>query len=185
MATYSEDILYLQALDNYPYDVEQCIEKLQYVLGSSNHAGAHYLMGRIYAEQMQDYKNAKTYYKTALCLDYEYTPTYYYYAQMLINNSDYEEAKKVLEVGFTLPECDQASLKYLYGIMFEKQEVYKEAKGCFKTAKGLALNNDFRSFMDSELKRVKEKQDALKPKNKKTKTTKKKASKKTSKNKKK
>jgi tetratricopeptide (TPR) repeat protein len=175
----------LQALDNYPYDVEQCIEKLQYVLGSSNHAGAHYLMGRIYAEQMQDYKNAKTYYKTALCLEYEYTPTYYYYAQMLINNSDYEEAKKVLEVGFTLLECDQASLKYLYGIMFEKQEVYKKAKGCFKTAKGLALNNDFRSFMDSELKRVKEKQDALKPKKKKTKTTKKKASKKTSKNKKK
>lgn len=183
MATYSEDILYLQALDNYPYDVEQCIEKLQYVLGSGNHAGAHYLMGRIYAEQMQDYKNAKTYYKTALCLDYEYTPTYYHYAQMLINNSDYQEAKKVLEVGFTLTECDQASLKYLYGIMLEKQEVYKDAKVYFKTAKGLALNNDFRSYMDRELKRIKEKQDALKPKKKKPKTTKKKASKKTSKKK--
>lgn len=181
MATYSEDILYLQALDNYPYDVEQCIEKLQYVLGSSNHAGAHYLMGRIYAEQMQDYKNAKEYYKTALCLDYEYTPTYYYYALMLINNSDYKDAKKVLEVGFTLQECDQASLKYLYGIMLEKQEVYKEAKVYLKVAKNLALNNDLRSYIDNELKRIKEKQEALKPKKK---TFKKKVSKKSSKKKK-
>jgi tetratricopeptide (TPR) repeat protein len=183
MATYSEDILYLQALDNYPYDVEQCIEKLQYVLGSNDHAGAHYLMGRIYDEQMQDYKNAKVYYTTALCLDHEYTPTYYYYASMLINNSDYQEAKKVLEVGFTLPECDQASLHYLYGIMLEKQEAFKATKVYFKTAKRLALNNDFRCYLDNQLKRIKEKQAALKPKKKK-KTSKKKGVKKTSKKKK-
>ena len=66
MATYTNDILFIQALDSYSYDIEQCIEKLQYVLGGNDHAGANNLMGRIYHEQLHDYKNAREYFYSTI-----------------------------------------------------------------------------------------------------------------------
>ena len=79
MATYTNDILFIQALDSYSYDLEQCVEKLQYILGGNDHAGANNLMGRIYHEQLRNFKNAREYYHRALCIDHEYVETYYYY----------------------------------------------------------------------------------------------------------
>jgi len=157
MATYTNDILFIQALDSYSYDLEQCVEKLQYVLGGNDHAGASNLMGRIYHEQLHDYTNAREYYHRALCIDHEYVETYYYYPFLLIDICDYKEATHVLEVGFTLPQTDKARLYYVKAILLEKQEQFKEAKRCLKKSKHLALNNEHRYFVDNQLRRINEK----------------------------
>lgn len=157
MATYTNDILFIQALDSYPYDLEQCIEKLQYVLGGNDHAGASNLMGRIYHEKLNDYKNAREYYHRALCIDHEYVETYYYYPFLLIDVCDYAEAEHVLEVGFSLVQTDKARLHYIKAILLEKKEAFKPAKTSLKKSKHLALNNDHRCFIDNQLKRINEK----------------------------
>lgn len=162
MATYTNDILFIQALDSYSYDLEQCIEKLQYVLGGNDHAGASNLMGRIYHEKLHDYKNAREYYHRALCIDHEYVETYYYYPFLLIDVCDYAEAEHVLEVGFSLVQTDKARLHYIKAILLEKKEQFKEAKKCLKKSKHVSLNNDHRYFIDNQLKRVNEKLKVIK-----------------------
>lgn len=157
MATYTNDILFIQALDSYSYDLEQCMEKLQYVLGGNDHAGANNLMGRIYHERLNDYASAREYYHQALRIDHEYVETYYYYSLLLIDVCDYKEALHVLEVGFSLAQTDKARLNYAQAILLEKQEQFKEAKKHLKKSKHLALNNDHRYFVDNQLRRVNEK----------------------------
>ncbi|MDY8138753.1 hypothetical protein [Aquimarina sp. 2201CG5-10] len=175
MAIDTQEVLYIQALDNYPYDIEQCIEKLQYVIGANNnHVGAHYLMGRIYKEQLDDYKNATYHFQMALHLDHTFTPTYYYYAELLILLSKYQEAEKVLDVGITIPGSDKACLEFLKGILYEKYEMYTTAKSYFEKAKHSALNNDFRRSMDGEINRIKSKKEESKNKSKSKKKNKKK-----------
>lgn len=157
MATYTNDILFMQALDSYSYDLEQCVQKLQYILGGEDHAGANYLMGRIYHEQMHDYPKAKEYYLRALCIDHEYVQTYYYYPFLLIDLCDYKEAEHVLEVAFSLPQTDKASLYYAQACIHEKLTQFKQAKKSLKAAKHKALNNNFRYFIDEQLRRIEEK----------------------------
>ncbi|MEM6684309.1 MAG: hypothetical protein AAF617_00825 [Bacteroidota bacterium] len=174
MATYTDDIVFIQALDSYSYDLEQCVQKLQYILGGDDHAGANYLMGRIYHEQMHDYTKAQEYYHRALCIDFEYVETYYYYPFLLIDLCDYKEAAHVLEVGFSLPQTDKATLQYAKAIMQEKLGEFKAAKKSLKAAKHVALNNNFRYFIDNQLKRVNEKINVGKKSKKKTSKRKKK-----------
>ena len=163
MAINMYEVLYIQALDNYPYNVEECIEKLQYVLSANqNHVGAHYLLGRIYKEQISDYKKAKYHFEMALYLDHEYTPSYYYYADLLIVLNEWEEASKVIDIGLKIPGNDLASLIFLKGILYEKYEMYKSALSYFKEAKLKGLNTDFDYFIDDQIKRVNNKVIALK-----------------------
>ena len=157
MATYTNDILFIQALDSYSYDLEQCVEKLQYILGGNDHAGANNLMGRIYHEQLRNFKNAREYYHRALCIDHEYVETYYYYPFLLIDICDYKEALHVLEVGFTLPQTEKARLYFVKATLLEKQERFKEAKACLKKAKQLALNSDNAYLIENQLCRINEK----------------------------
>lgn len=174
MAIDTQEILYMQALDNYPYDIEQCMEKLQYVISANNeHAGAHYLLGRVYAEQISDYKNAKYHYQMALHINHRYAPTYYYYAELLIILDQYDEALNVIDIGLTIAGADKALLNFVKGILYEKYEMYSTAKDLFITAKNLALNNDFRYHMDSQLTRIKSKKKALNKKEASKKTKKK------------
>lgn len=163
MGNFQTDVLYMQALDHYPYDVEQCLEKLQYVLSNEDsHAGAHYLIGRIYHEQMEDNRRAKEYYLEALSIDHEFIPTYYYYASLLIEIQAFEEAEKVIRVGLSLADIDCARLIFIKGILFERRNQLKGAAKLYKEAKSLALNNGFRSFMDDQLSRIKDKRKEIK-----------------------
>ena len=173
MAIDTQEALYLQALDNYPFDIEQCMEKLQYAIsGGTDHAGVHYLLGRIYAEQSGDYQKAMFHYKMALSIDHRFVRTYYYYVDLLINLEAFDEALKVLQIGQKIPGIDKAYMGFLEGILYEKYEMFESAKECYKNAKKAALNNYFRSEMDEQIKRVKNKKKDGKPK--KGKSTKKK-----------
>lgn len=157
MSTYTNDIVFIQALDSYSYDLEQCVQKLQYILGGNDHAGANYLMGKIYHEHAHDYEKAREYYHRALCIDHEYVETYYFYPYLLIDICDYNEAEHVLEVGFSLPQTDKARLYHAKAMIHEKLEEFKEAKANLKAAKKCAMNNNFRYFIDGQLQRVYEK----------------------------
>jgi len=174
------EVMYIQALDNYPYNVEECIEKLQYVIaGDNEHAGAHCLMGRIYEEQLKDFKQAEYYYRMTLYLDRDYTPVYSQFAGLLINLKRFKEAETIIDIGMKVSGIDEASLIYFKGLLYEKYEMYATAIQYYTDAKKLCLNNYFMDDMDGHIKRVKDKKD-LEKKSEKNKSDKKKEKKKKS-----
>ncbi len=167
MAIDTHEILYIKALDNYPYDIEECIDKLHYVISANyNHVGVHYLLGKIYQEQLHDFEKAKFHYQMALSLNHNFTPVYTCYIGLLIDLSAYEEALKIINIGVTIPGIDVAKLQYTEGILYEKKKDYDKAKFCFKAGKISALNSEYRSFLDKQLARVKAKKAELNPKKK-------------------
>jgi tetratricopeptide (TPR) repeat protein len=170
-----QEINFLQALDHYPYDLEQCMEKLQYAVnGPKEHAGVQCLLGRVHAEQSGDYTQAKFHYQMALSINHTYVDTYPNYIDLLIQLSEYDEALRVLTIGLEIPGSDTAYLHYLKGILYEKYEMYSTAKECYKAAKIFALNTAFFAIMDTQVDRVKKKIKKVKAATSKTKKKKKK-----------
>ena len=152
------EVMYIQAKDNYPYNVDECIEKLQYVIAADEeHAGAHCLMGRIYEEQLEDYSQAEYYYRMTLYLNRDYLPVYYQYANMLINRNRLEEALTIINAGLKVPGIDVARLSYLQGLLYELYEMFSTAIGFYKDAKKTCLNTNYMHAMDDHIKRVKTK----------------------------
>jgi tetratricopeptide (TPR) repeat protein len=162
------EVMYIQARDNYPYNVHECIEKLQYVIAADDeHAGAHCLMGRIYEEQLEDYKQAKYYYQMALYLNKEYAAVYSHYTGLLIHLNELDEALRVIDIGLRVKGIDVAMMLYLKGLLYEKYEMHKTALEHYNEAKSKCLTSYFMSDMDEHIKRVKQKQALLKKKSKK------------------
>ena len=154
------EVMYIQALDNYPFNVDECIEKLQYVIAADDeHAGAHCLMGRIYEEQLEDYKQAEYYYRMTLYLDRDYFPVYSHLAGLLIDLGRLEEALAIIDAGLKVPGVDMACMLYYKGILYEKFEMYATAIQYYTDAKKACLNNRFMDTMDDQIKRVKTKKE--------------------------
>lgn len=180
------EVMYIQARDNYPYDIDECIEKLQYVIAADDeHAGAHCLLGQIYDEQLEDYKQAEYHYRMTLYLNRDYTPVYYQYIWLLIRHNRLEEALKIIDIGLTVQGIEEATMMYFKGILYEKYEMYNTAIEYFNEAKKKCFNNSFMNEMDDQIKRVKDKKALIKKlskkedpksKRKKSKNKKKKAS---------
>lgn len=162
------EVMYIQARDNYPYNVDECIEKLQYVIAADqDHAGAHCLMGCIYEEQLEDYKQAEYYYRMTLYLDKDHMAVYYQFARMLINRDRLEEALRIIEAGYKVQGIDKSRLALLQGFLYEKYEMYTTATDFYIQAKKMCLNTPFMDEMDDHIKRVKAKKSlGKKPKKK-------------------
>lgn len=157
------EVMYIQAKDNYPYNVEECIEKLQYVIAADDeHAGAHFLMGQIYEEQLIDYKQAEYYYRMTLYLDATYLPVYTQYSEMLIKRNRLEEANRIIEAGLKVSGIDMAELYHLQGLLNERFEMYATATEFYNKAKLHCLDSNFMSNMDVHIKRIKDKKDLAK-----------------------
>ncbi|MCC1483387.1 tetratricopeptide repeat protein [Winogradskyella immobilis] len=167
----------LKAINAYPYDLEETVENLNYALSyEPNNAYALYLMGRLQAEQFGDYEKAKAYYAEALANKMDFQKVYSRYILVLIWNHDYEEAQKLIDFAFTVKGIYISEIHLYQGYVYECLQKYKDALKALKQAKKLGYNNNFISFIESEIKRIKNK---VKPKKKvKTKSKKKKGKKK-------
>ena len=165
-----QNMYLLKALDAYPYELQEAMEALEYALSyEPENAEALFLMGRFYSEQLQDFETAKYYYDAALAQNLAMPRVYVYYAQLLINNEDYPQAKRLLEFAKTQKGVDRAYLCYLEGLIMEYEAEFKQAKKAYKLAKKLSVSNNFRSQVDNEIARVKDKQPKVKTKTKKKK----------------
>lgn len=148
----------IKALAAYPYELEEAVESLNYALSyDANNVQALCLMGRIYSDHLRDVATAKEYYAAAMASNMEYAALYPAYARVLIINDDFDEVKKLIDFGLTIKGADKAALHLVQGQAYEAQGLYEQAKASFKTAKQEGLNNDFISFVENELARVKKK----------------------------
>jgi len=156
-----------QALDNYPYSLEETIESLDYAFSyDAKNTMVLCLYGRIQAEQLWNYEEAKNYFQEALAINIHALEVYPYYLQTLILNEDYEEAQKLIDFALTIKGINKSEIYIKKAILFEAQLRFKDALTAIKNAKLYTLQFAFESDIMEVEKRIKSKIDLLKNKKK-------------------
>lgn len=152
-----------QALDNYPYSLEETIESLDYALSyDAKNTMVLCLYGRIQAEQLWNYEEAKTYFQEALTINIHALEVYPYYIQTLILNEDYEEAQKLIDFGLTIKGINKSEIFLKKAILYEAQQQFKKALNEIKNAELHTIQFSFDSDILEVEKRINDKIDMLK-----------------------
>jgi tetratricopeptide (TPR) repeat protein len=149
---------YFQALDNFPYNLEETMQALNYALSYDDHnAESLCLLGRVYSEMLQDYETAKTYFEEAMQVKLDSVSTPLFYIDCLLNNEDYKEAKKLIEYAKGIKGIDQSRILYRKAIFFEKQEKFKKALKILEKAKKNSANKNYLDFITERINFIKAK----------------------------
>ena len=155
-----------QALDNYPYSLEETIESLDYAMSyDSKNTTALCLYGRIQTEQLQNYEEAKRYFQEALAINIDAVAVYPYYLETLLLNEDFEEAAKLIDFALTIKSINKMAILLKKVQLLERQQDIKGAIKSMKEVKLVSFANDTYEI-DEVVNRLNAKKDLLKPKKK-------------------
>lgn len=144
-----------QALDNYPYSLEETIESLDYAFSyDAKNTMVLCLYGRIQAEQLLNYEEAKNYFQEALAINIHALEVYPFYLQTLILNEDFDEAQKLIYFALTIKGINRAEI------------LVKKALKEIKKAKLHSISYASDSEINESEKRIKGKMDLVKKKKK-------------------
>lgn len=166
-----------QALDNYPYSLEETVESLDYALSyDAKNTTALCLYARIEAEQLQNYEAAKNYFQEALAITIDAVAVYPYYLETLLLNEDYEEASKLIDFALTIKGINKKAILLKKVQLLERQQNIKDALQLLKEVKLFSFDSETYEVEQLET-RLKAKKELLQPKkkSKKKKTDKKKS----------
>ena len=165
-----------QALDNYPFWLEGTIESLDYALSyDDKNTMVLCLYGRIQAEQLLNYEEAKSYFQQALAINIHALEVYPYYLKTLILNEDYDEAQKLIDFALTVKGINKSEIYIKKAILLEAKQEFKKALNEIKNAKLYSLQFAFDSDVTEVEKRIRGKIDLLKKSKKSKKDSKKKS----------
>ncbi|MTH14584.1 hypothetical protein [Flavobacterium sp. LC2016-01] len=154
-----------QALDNYPYSLEETIESLDYAFSyDDKNTMVLCLYGRIQAEQLLNYEEAKAYFQQALSINIHALEVYPYYLKTLILNEDYEQAQKLIDFALTVKGINKSEIYIKKAILLEAQNDFKNALKEIKNAKLHSLQFNYESDISDVEKRIEGKIDLLKKK---------------------
>lgn len=157
MATLVNNYVF-KALENYPYDLEEVMEALNYALSyDDKNTMALTLMGKVYAEKLYKYEDAIIYFKAALAEDINAFEVYEPYINTLLWNEDFKEAEEFINFGLTVKGSDKAVLFLKKAILNEHLKEYKKALSFLKLAKENTYNADFMFTLNETKERIKEK----------------------------
>ncbi|WP_166922128.1 tetratricopeptide repeat protein [Flavobacterium poyangense] len=147
-----------EALDNYPYSLVETIESLDYALSYDNkNTMALCLYGRIQADQLFRYEEAKEYFQQAIAIDINAIEVYSHYIYTLVLNEDYEEATKLIDFALTLKGINKAEILLKKVMLLESQKQFKKALKILKEVKLEILNNEFDFLIEEAEKRLNKK----------------------------
>ena len=170
-----------QALDNYPYCLEETIESLDYALSyDDKNTMALCLYARIQAEQLSNYEEAKNYFQQALAININAVEIYSHYIQTLILNEDFDEAEKLINFALTVKGVNKVGILTQKIQLLEIKKAFKLAKKLIKEVRLEVVNSDFDHFLEQAKTRIDAKLKLIKPKSDKLKNKKKNSKKKKS-----
>jgi len=165
-----------QALDSYPYSLEETIESLDYALSyDDKNTMALCLYGQVFSDQLLKYEEAKEYFQKALSINIYALEVYPFYVHTLILNEDYEEAAKLIDFALTIKGINKAEIFLKKVMLLESQQEFKKALKVIKKVKLITINTSYDYTIEETEKRLnkkcngdakKEKQTKKKKKNK-------------------
>lgn len=163
----SIDKYLFQALDNYPYSLEETVESLDYALSyDDKNTMALCLYGRVYAEQLQRFELAKDYFQQAIGIDIHALEVYPHYIQTLLLNEDFEEAEKLIAFALTIKGINKTEILLKSVLLLERKNEIKKALKTLKEVKLSSFSNDNSYETDETEKRLKAKKEMVAPKKK-------------------
>jgi tetratricopeptide (TPR) repeat protein len=149
------DKYYLKARDNYPYNLEEALEALDYGLSCDDtHAGLLTLQGNIYFKDLKQFSAAKDCFELAIFHDVLFVDTYYAYIEFALAMNNYKKAEKLITQALQVNGIEKARVLYLHALLFEKQDVYADAINQLKLAKQHCDSKESYSFLAGELERL-------------------------------
>ncbi|WP_163408373.1 tetratricopeptide repeat protein [Flavobacterium ajazii] len=144
-----------QALDNYPYSLEETIESLDYALSyDDKNTMALCLYGQVFSDQLLKYEEAKEYFQKALSINIHALEVYPFYIHTLILNEDYEEAMKLIDFALTVKGINKTEIFLKKVILFERQQDFKKALKVIKKAKLATINTCYDYTIEETEKRL-------------------------------
>ena len=150
------DQYYIKALDQYPYDLNETMENLNYALSyNKEHIGANYLMGKLHCEQLNQYIEAEEYYVAALASDPDNMKVCSEYTVLLIRMREFDKAKGLIAYTQKLKGVDISTIKAHKALINEYQLNYKKALKNYRKALLHAYDEDLINQINQDIKRVK------------------------------
>ncbi|GLB52222.1 hypothetical protein NBRC110019_12610 [Neptunitalea chrysea] len=154
----SIDKYLFQAMDNYPYSLEETLESLDYALSyDANNTMALCLYGRLYAEQLQKYEEAKKYFEKALSIDINALEVYPYYLDALLYNEDFEEAERLIEFALSVKGVNKIEIRLREVLLCEMKNDLGTALLLAKQLRLFAFSSDWNTMIEDTEKRIKQK----------------------------
>lgn len=147
-----------EALDNYPYSLVETIESLDYALSyDDKNTMALCLYGRVQADQLFKYEEAKEYFQQAISININAIEVYSYYINTLVLNEDYVEATKLIDFALTIKGINKVEILLKKVMLLESQKKIKQALKALKEARLVTLSNEYDFFIEETEKRLKKK----------------------------
>lgn len=163
MAITLADTYYIKALDNYPYNLEEMLENLNYALSyEHDHPEANTLMARFYTNEVPKYELAIEYANKALGSDPTCIAAFSALARVLSFSEDINALQKVVTHVAKLKEADLSYFKGLLAQAYEAKGELKIAKKILKQAIHSTVFDGTIEDLETQLLRVKKKLKALK-----------------------
>lgn len=157
----------IKAIDCYPYNLEDCIESLNFALSyDDEHPIALSLMGRVQSEVMKDYAAAVYYFEKALAADTRYLETYYYFISTLLTVNQLDKAQKLIDFALTIPGIEQARILLIQIQLLERKGELKKAMKQLDSAILASTSVDQLEEIDEIKSRIERKQGLKKKKTK-------------------
>ncbi len=156
------DQYYLKAMDAYPYELEETVENLNYALSYNNeHAGANFLIGKVYFEQFNKFSLAEEHFILAMSVDSRNPEICAGYCELLIKVRKLKEALRLVTYAMELPGVYPPEFIHFESLIYENQGKFEKAKEKLRTAIQFCNNNGDINFLENEIKRVERKQKHL------------------------
>ena len=163
-----------QALDSYPYSLEETIESLDYALSyDDKNTMALCLYGQVFSDQLLKYEEAKEYFQKALSINIYALEVYPFYIHTLILNEDYEEAVKLIDFALTIRGINKIEILLKKVMLLESQQEFKKALKVIKKVKLITTNTSYYYTIEETEKRLNKKCNGDSKKGKQTKKKKK------------
>jgi tetratricopeptide (TPR) repeat protein len=144
-----------EALDNYPYSLVETIESLDYALSyDDKNTMALCLYGRVQADQLLKYEEAKEYFQQAISININAIEVYSYYINTLILNEDYAEATKLIDFALTIKGINKVEILLKKVMLLESRKDFKKALKALKEARLETLSNEYDYLMEETEKRL-------------------------------
>lgn len=158
----SIDKYLVQALDNYPYNLEDALTSLEYALSyNENNTQALCLYGRFLAEQFKQYEEAKSYFQKAIQNDLHAVDVYPYYIDALLKNEDFKEATQLIAFALTVKGIDKFEIRFREVLLHEMQSDYKKALQLAKQLPLYSYDVEHKTIIDETIERIKNKRSIL------------------------
>ena len=155
----NKETLYLKALKNSTIgDFSKAQEQVEQILEKDpNYGKAHYLLGYILFEYVNDLNNAKNHAKKAIKFDQCNPLGYYLYCDILIAEQNLEEMKSMTRGIVNLKIIDKAFIYHKLAYIYETRRQYIDAIDALHKSKDHGKTSSWRNFVDNEILRVRRK----------------------------